>query len=215
MVRDDLAQVDYVARSVLANREAGLALRDQAVLFRTASHSAALELELAPAQHSLRQVWRPALLRGGARQGPAGRPALGREPARPGRGIPGAAAAARHRPRHRAAKLDASAGGRRGDLAGQQPPAAAAELWPGSRSCWRSWRAPHGRCSSGLVRGFYDPLLAELYDFTASRRPISTSSSGWPATVPSRERFLTDLTLDPPAAERRHRPGRRTRTRTI
>ena len=47
MVRDDLAQVEHVARQILINREAGLGLRDQAVLFRTASHSAALELELA------------------------------------------------------------------------------------------------------------------------------------------------------------------------
>ena len=47
MVRDDLAQAEHVATEVLVNREAGMALRDQAVLFRTASHSAALELELA------------------------------------------------------------------------------------------------------------------------------------------------------------------------
>ena len=47
MVRDELAQARQVAIEVLANREAGMALRDQAVLFRTAGHSAALELELA------------------------------------------------------------------------------------------------------------------------------------------------------------------------
>ena len=39
-------QVDYVVQQVLANREAGLELREQAVLFRTGHHSARLELEL-------------------------------------------------------------------------------------------------------------------------------------------------------------------------
>ena len=36
----------YVATTVLANREAGGALKSQAVLFRASHHSAALELEL-------------------------------------------------------------------------------------------------------------------------------------------------------------------------
>ena len=46
-VPDESAQVDYVCREVLAAREAGTALRQQAVLFRTAHHSAPLEVELA------------------------------------------------------------------------------------------------------------------------------------------------------------------------
>ena len=36
----------YVVSRILENREAGIALRQQAVLFRTSHHSAALELEL-------------------------------------------------------------------------------------------------------------------------------------------------------------------------
>src|SRR5205085_7116872 len=47
LVDDELGQVDYVVEQVLAHREAGLALRDQAVLMRAAHHSDALELELA------------------------------------------------------------------------------------------------------------------------------------------------------------------------
>ncbi|MGH6903883.1 MAG: ATP-dependent helicase, partial [Geminicoccaceae bacterium] len=46
-VADETDQVDYVVRQVLANREAGLALHEQAVLFRTGHHSGRLELELA------------------------------------------------------------------------------------------------------------------------------------------------------------------------
>jgi DNA helicase II / ATP-dependent DNA helicase PcrA len=46
-VGDELAQARWVASRVLALREEGLTLKQQAVLFRTATHSAALELELA------------------------------------------------------------------------------------------------------------------------------------------------------------------------
>jgi DNA helicase-2/ATP-dependent DNA helicase PcrA len=45
-VADDADQARYVAARVLANREAGAALKAQAVLFRASHHSAALELEL-------------------------------------------------------------------------------------------------------------------------------------------------------------------------
>jgi DNA helicase-2/ATP-dependent DNA helicase PcrA len=45
---DDLdSQAEYIAQQVLQRREAGTALRRQAVLFRTASHSDLLEIELA------------------------------------------------------------------------------------------------------------------------------------------------------------------------
>jgi len=46
-VDDESAQARWVADEVLRLREGGLKLTSQAVLFRTASHSAALELELA------------------------------------------------------------------------------------------------------------------------------------------------------------------------
>ncbi len=44
---DERAQVGYVVERVLAHREEGIALKRQAVLFRASSHSALLELELA------------------------------------------------------------------------------------------------------------------------------------------------------------------------
>jgi len=46
-VADEAAEAQYVAQQVLAHREDGIPLASQAVLFRTASHSAHLELELA------------------------------------------------------------------------------------------------------------------------------------------------------------------------
>src|SRR5262249_57472839 len=46
-VRDESEQARYVVEKVLEQREAGLALKQQAVLFRTSHHSAPLEIELA------------------------------------------------------------------------------------------------------------------------------------------------------------------------
>jgi DNA helicase-2/ATP-dependent DNA helicase PcrA len=45
-VRDEADQARYVVESVLENRERGAALKHQAVLFRTTSHSSSLEIEL-------------------------------------------------------------------------------------------------------------------------------------------------------------------------
>jgi DNA helicase-2/ATP-dependent DNA helicase PcrA len=45
-VADDAEQARFITARVLANREAGAALKAQAVLFRASHHSAALELEL-------------------------------------------------------------------------------------------------------------------------------------------------------------------------
>src|SRR5690606_8490127 len=47
LVPDEQAQAELVVQRVLANREAGLALREQAVLMRASHHSVMLELELA------------------------------------------------------------------------------------------------------------------------------------------------------------------------
>jgi DNA helicase-2/ATP-dependent DNA helicase PcrA len=45
-VADDNAQASYIVEHILANRESGQRLKSQAVLFRTSSHSATLEVEL-------------------------------------------------------------------------------------------------------------------------------------------------------------------------
>jgi DNA helicase II / ATP-dependent DNA helicase PcrA len=46
-VADEAAQARYVARRILKAREAGVPLKQQAVLFRASHHSAQLEIELA------------------------------------------------------------------------------------------------------------------------------------------------------------------------
>jgi DNA helicase-2/ATP-dependent DNA helicase PcrA len=45
-VKDEAEQANYIVEQVLANREAGMTLKQQAVLFRTSHHSGPLEIEL-------------------------------------------------------------------------------------------------------------------------------------------------------------------------
>ena len=83
---DDLpTQAEFICTRVLASREAGIPLKRQAVLFRTGAHSDVLEIELDEAQDSFREVRRPQVPRGLARQGPAGGAALGRQSAQSAR----------------------------------------------------------------------------------------------------------------------------------
>ena len=70
---DVAAQAAAVADVVLEYHESGVALRQQAVLFRSAHHSDLLEVELRRRRHPVRQVRRAALPRGRPRAGPAGR----------------------------------------------------------------------------------------------------------------------------------------------
>ena len=97
-VADEADQARYVVEQVLERREASIALKSQAVLFRASSHSAVLETRTRPAQHPVRQVRRTEVPRSRAREGRARVPAPAAEPARSRRRLPRAAAAARRRP---------------------------------------------------------------------------------------------------------------------
>ena len=100
-VLDEAAQVDYVCGEVLAAREAGVALKAQAVLFRTAHHCGPLEVELVR-----RNI--PFVKFGGLKFLDAAHVKdllaclrLAREPARPAGRVPRAAADAGRRRRRR------------------------------------------------------------------------------------------------------------------
>ena len=201
--RDDLDQVGYVVRRILENREAGTLLRQQAVLFRTAHHSGALEIELAR-----RNI--PFVKFGGLKfletahvkdvlaflrwaENPRDRvaafrvlqllPAIG----------PGTARRVLLHLEARGFGLDA--------LAGFTPPAGAAELWPGLARLMVGLRAAAAwPGQTGLVRRFYDPLLPQLYDFARPRLADLDQLERIAGTFRSRERFLCELTLDPPQA---------------
>ncbi len=202
-LEDEHAQVDHVVRSVLEAREQGLALADQAVLFRTAHHSAALEVELVR-----RGI--PFVKYGGLRfleaahvkdvlailkfaENPADRVAGMRVlQLLPGIG-PGTARRL----------LDAAAAAGRGlaTLTQLRPPIAARLLWGGLSALLVElegatiWAGQIER-----VRRFYDPLLPDLHDDPAPRLADLDQLAAVAARFSDRRRFLTELALDPPSA---------------
>jgi DNA helicase II / ATP-dependent DNA helicase PcrA len=202
-VAEETDQARYVATRVLENREAGASLKSQAVLFRTAHHSAALELEL-----TRRNI--PFVKYGGLKfldaahvkdalavlrfaQNPRDRtagfrvaqilPGIG--PAMAGKIVEAAGAddgfvalgafAAPTRSREDFAPFAELMR----SLAGGQAP------WPGDLAQTIAWLRPH-------LEGRYDDASTRIADLEALDR-IG-------ATFPSRERFLAELTLDPPHA---------------
>ncbi len=202
-VRDDVGQVAYVVERILEHREAGIALRQQAVLFRTSHHSGPLEVELArrnipfvkygglkflEAAH-IKDVL--AILRWA--ENPRDQVAAYRVLQL----LPGIGPATA-----RKALLAMEAG--RHDFAaleGFAAPAAAAELWPGLARLMRDLAGDRlWQGQLGCVRAFYDPLLAALYDFPWARQADLDQLEQIAASHASRERFLCDLTLDPPQA---------------
>jgi DNA helicase-2/ATP-dependent DNA helicase PcrA len=203
VVQGEDAQVDYVVRRVLDNREAGIALREQAVLFRTSHHSGRLELEL-----GRRNI--PFVKFGGLKfvetahvkdvlallrfaENPRDRVAAFRVlQLLPGIG-PGTA--------RKALGLLEVGNFDHAALGALQPPLAAAELWPALVELMASLRTCLMWAGQlDLVRGFYDPLLEELYDHARARLADLDELVRIAAGYPSRERFLSELALDPPAA---------------
>src|SRR5690242_19257478 len=196
-VEDEMAQAVYVADQVLEHREAGIDLRHQAVLFRTSHHSGRLEIELAgrnipfvkygglkfiEAAHVKDLL---AILRWAenTRDALAGFRALQLLP-----GIGPASA--------KKAMTDL------GELAGFAPPDAAALSWPGfCRMLRRLCDAATAWAGQvGLVRAWYQPHLERLYDYAPSRAGDLDQLEQIATGYPSRERFLCEVTLDPPAA---------------
>ena len=203
-VAGEVEQARYVVEAVLQAREAGMKLKSQAVLFRAAHHSAALELELAR-----RNI--PFVKFGGLRfldsihvkdvlavlrwaQNPRDRvagfrvlqlmPGVG--PATAGRVLDAVAASG---------TLAASVGA-------YAPPARAADDWPAFAALMEKvgasltpWPAEFEQ-----VRRWYEPHLERNHEDALTRHADILQMESLAATFPTRERFLTELTLDPPDA---------------
>ena len=203
-VQDDQAQAAYVASQVLAAREAGVPLKQQAVLFRASHHSGPLELEL-----GRRNI--PFVKFGGLRfleishvkdlicllrwaENPRDRVAGFRIlQLLPGIG-PATARKALDSIEARRFAPDA--------LARFVPPAAAAEDWSEfTRLVALLW-------SGGVLwaeqlrmaRSWYLPHMERLYDAAPARMSDLDQLEAISATYPSRQAFLEDLTLDPAGA---------------
>ena len=199
---DEAAQAGWVADQVLAQREAGVLLEHQAVLFRTSHHSAALELELVrrdipytkygglkflEAAHVkdllslLRWQLNPRHRLAGFRvaqlvqgMGPASARRLldALEPATD-------AATARH------------------DF---RPPPGAAAAWAELRQCLQAMQAAAWPQLLDHALHWYLPQLQRLHEDAAVRRADLEQLQRLAGGYASREVFLTELTLDPPEA---------------
>jgi len=87
-------------------------------------------------------------------------------------------------------------------LNGMKPPAAAIEHWPSFVEAVRLVRsgAAGWPAELDLVRRWYEPHLERIRDDASLRQADLYQLVQIAATYPSRERFLTELTLDPPDA---------------
>jgi len=206
-VRDESEQAGWVADQVLLHREAGLALKSQAVLFRTSHHSAALELEL-----TRRQI--PFVKFGGLKvleaahvkdvlavlrwaQNPRSRMA-GLRVAQLVSGI--GTASAKRLLDAIAESADAAA-----TIESFKPPPAARAAWDEFVALYRTLRTSPDAASSWpdelqLVARWYAPQLRRLHDDAAVREADLAQLAQVANGYPTRERFLTELTLDPPQA---------------
>jgi DNA helicase II / ATP-dependent DNA helicase PcrA len=202
-VADDIGQVGLIVEAVLANRECGTALKEQAVLFRTSHHSAMLEIEL-----TRRNI--PFVKFGGLKFTEAAHVkdmlAVLRWAENPTDRVtgfrvvqllPGLG------PATAAKVLDAMAGRSAIDaLATFRPPAKAVDAWRDLVELMQDLSAPEvgWPAELDLVRQWYQPHLEHRYADAVVRAGDLEQLVRIAAGYPSREAFLTDLTLDPPGA---------------
>jgi DNA helicase-2/ATP-dependent DNA helicase PcrA len=203
-VRDEADQARYIVERVLENRESGSTLKQQAVLFRTSHHCGPLEVELTRRNipfvkygglkfldtAHVRDIL--ALLRfvENPRDGIAGFrlmqliPGIGPASAQEVLDhMMGAADPIR-------ALLDMPSPSRAGDDWGTFVETVASlragrSGWPAELMCARLW---------------YEPHLERLHEDAITRRADLIQLEQIASGYPSRERFLTELTLDPPDA---------------
>lgn len=204
-VKDEIAQANYIVDRILENREGGLTLKQQAILFRTSSHSGPLEIEL-----TRRNI--PFVKFGGLKFFDAAH-------------VKDLLAVLRfaENPRDRVAgfrlmQLMPGVGPTSAQrvldyIAGAPDPIAALALAPSPPRVGNDWGCFVGVIAD-LAKGnagwpveierarlWYEPHLERKYEEDAITRQadlvqLQQIAGGYP----SRERFLTELTLDPPDA---------------
>ncbi|HEU4851256.1 MAG TPA: ATP-dependent helicase [Telluria sp.] len=204
LIPDEAEQARWVCNRILEHREAGVALTQQAVLFRAASHSAALELELMrrnipfvkfgglkflEASH-IKDVL--AVLR--FAQNPSGRMAGFRV----AQLIPGIGPAT-------ATRLLDAIGEAAEPVAAVEAfdaPAKAGGEWQSFVELYRGLRTPGLRWPADieLVRNWYMPHLERMHDDAGVRAADVEQLAQLAGGYGSRETFLAEITLDPPEA---------------
>lgn len=203
-VKDETEQANFIIDQVLANRETGMTLKQQAVLFRTSSHSGPLEVEL-----TRRNI--PFVKFGGLKfldsahvkdmlavlrfaQNPRDRVAGFRLLQM----LPGIG------PKKAGNILDAIAADPEPLLALAEipPPPKTGDDWVSFVQLLANLRKSHGGWPSDIehARLWYEPHLERIHEDAETRKADLLQLEQIAGGYPSRERFLTELTLDPPDA---------------
>jgi DNA helicase-2/ATP-dependent DNA helicase PcrA len=203
-VKDENDQAGYIVEQVLANREVGMTLKQQAVLFRTSSHSGSLEVEL-----TRRNI--PFVKFGGLKfldsahvkdmlavlrfaQNPRDRVSGFRLLQM----LPGIG------PQTASKILDTIAADPEPlmALAEIPPPAKTGESWPELIQLLEGLRKSGGQWPAeiALAREWYEPHLDRIHEDADTRKADLLQLEQIASGYANRERFLTELTLDPPDA---------------
>jgi DNA helicase-2/ATP-dependent DNA helicase PcrA len=201
-VRDEADQARYIVERVLENREGGALLKQQAVLFRASSHSGPLEVELTrrnipfvkfgglkflDAAH-VKDVLALLRLIENPRDRVAGFRVLhllpGVGPASAQRILDQMAEASD--PIHALCKLPS-------------PPRAGAD-WKSFTEAVADLRYSEWPSDLERARLWYEPHLDRIHEEAETRKADLIQLEQIASGYPSRERFLTELTLDPPDA---------------
>jgi DNA helicase-2/ATP-dependent DNA helicase PcrA len=202
-VKDENEQANYITEKILENREGGMTLKSQAVLFRASHHSGPLEVEL-----TRRNI--PFVKFGGLKfldsahvkdmlaalrfaQNPRDRVAGFRLMQL----IPGVG------PQTAGKILDAISADPEPLAALQEipPPPRSGTDWPLFVEMLEAIRKKEGWPSEiGLARQWYEPHLERIHEDSETRKADLLQLEQIASGYPSRERFLTELTLDPPDA---------------
>jgi DNA helicase-2/ATP-dependent DNA helicase PcrA len=201
-VRDEADQARYVVEQVLASREEGSLLKQQAVLFRTSSHSGTLEVEL-----TRRNI--PFVKFGGLKfldsahvkdvlallkfiENPRDRVAGFRVLHL----LPGIGPASAQRILEQTAVTADPISA----LATLPTPARAGQDWTGFVQTLVSLRCSEWPADIERARLWYTPHLERIHEDAEVRIADLLQLEQIAAAYPSRERLLTELTLDPPDA---------------
>ena len=201
-VRDEADQARYIVERVLENRESGTLLKQQAVLFRTSSHSGPLEVEL-----TRRNI--PFVKFGGLKFLDAAHVkdmlALLRFVENPRDRVAG------FRLMHLIPGVGPTSAQRALDhIAGHTDPIAALEEAPSPPRAGDDWKTfvaavadiRHSNWPADVERArlWYEPHLERIHEDSEMRRADLIQLEQIASGYPSRQRFLTELTLDPPDA---------------
>ena len=203
-VRDEADQARYIVERVLENRESGSTLKQQAVLFRTSHHCGPLEVEL-----TRRNI--PFVKYGGLKFLDTAHVrdilALLRFVENPRDGIAGfrlmqlipgiGPASAQEVLDHMIGAADPIRA-----LLDMPSPSRAGDDWGTFVETVASLRAGRSGWPAEFVcaRLWYEPHLERLHEDAITRRADLIQLEQIASGYPSRERFLTELTLDPPDA---------------